>query len=182
MVMIERKATYFTEPGPVNTENVIKAVANRIDEGDIKMVIVASTTGSTGVKFANAFKDKVKVLVVSHEKMNPKLKGEIIKLGGIAIDGTHLPLHEKNIDKVRNTLYAMGQGFKVAVEIALIAADKGALRPYEDVVSVAGTDRGADTALVLRATSTKEIFDKDYNKRLAIKEVIAMPLNKRWWD
>ena len=182
MAKVERKTTYFAKPGPANTKDVIDAVADRVKEGGIKTVVVASTSGSTGVKFASAFKGKVKVLAVSHEKMDPKFKDRIVKLGGIAIDGTHLPLHKRNMDKMRNTLYILGQGFKVAVEVALIAVDKGILKPYEDVIAVAGTDRGSDTALVLRATSTKEIFDRDHSKRLAVKEVIAMPLDKRWWD
>lgn len=182
MVKVERRTTYFAKPGPSNTQDVVNAVANRVNEGDIKTIVVASTSGKTGVKFANMFKDKVKVLVVSHEKMDPKFKDRINKLGGTAIDGTHLPLHKRNMDKIRNTLYALGQGFKVAVEVALIAVDKGVLNPYEDVIAVAGTGRGSDTALVLRATSTREIFDKDCSKRLAVKEVIAMPSNKSWWD
>lgn len=182
MAKVKRTITYFDEPGPANTQDVINAVVERIQEGDIKAVVVASTSGSTGVKFAGALKNKVKLLAVSHEKMDPKFKEEITKLGGVAIDETHLPLHRRGMDKVRNTLYSLGQGFKVAVEVAMIAVDKGALHPYEDVIAVAGTDRGSDTAVVLRATSSKEIFDEDHNKRLATKEIVAMPLNKKWWD
>lgn len=38
-----------------------------------------------------------------------------------------LPLHKRGMDKIRNTLYMLGQGFKVAVEVILIAVDKGVL-------------------------------------------------------
>lgn len=82
MAKVERKTTYFAKPGPANTKDVIDAVADRVKEGGIKTVVVASTSGSTGVKFASAFKGKVKVLAVSHEKMDPKLKDRIVKLGG----------------------------------------------------------------------------------------------------
>ncbi|MCX8182960.1 MAG: hypothetical protein N3F08_00865 [Crenarchaeota archaeon] len=173
---------YFAEPGPLNTGKVVKAVAERIGKGNLAKVVVASTSGRTGVKFAKALKGKAQVIVVSHEKMDPKLKGKISSLGGIAEDGTHLPLHGKGMDKVRDAFYTLGQGFKVALEVILIAADKGLVKPYEDVVGVGGSGEGADTAVVARATPTKEIFSSDKSKRLEVREIICMPLKKKWWD
>lgn len=182
MSKIEKSIIYFRKYGPENTDNVIKAVYERIKEKDINTVIVASTSGETGLKFAKALKDIAKVIAVSYEEMNPKFKEEIVKLGGIAIDETHLPLHGKGMDDIRNAFYALGQGFKVAIEVILIAADKGIINLYEDVIGVGGTNRGADTAIVARSTTTKEIFSKDENKKLEVREVIAMPLKKMWWE
>ncbi len=39
---------------------------------------------------------------------------------------------------------------KVALEIASMAAEVGLLPPGEEAIAVAGTDDGADTAVVLR--------------------------------
>ncbi len=178
----EKNVIYFENYGPENTDDVIKIVSRRVEEKDINIVVVASTSGATGAKFAQALKNKAKVIAVSYEKMNSKFKEEIIKLGGIAIDETHLPLHKKGMDDIRNSFYTLGQGFKVAVEVILIAADKGIIKLYEDVIGVGGTDKGADTAIVARATTTKEIFSKDKNKKLEVREIIAMPLKKMWWE
>lgn len=60
--------------------------------------------------------------------MNPKFKEKIIGLGGFAVDDTHLPLHTWEMDKVRDALYTLGQGFKVVVEVILIAADKNLVK------------------------------------------------------
>jgi len=179
---VKRLVTYFEEPGPQNTESAIEAVARRIEEGGVDTVVVASTSGRTGVKFAEALKGKAKVVAVSHERMDPQLKRKITELGGVAIDGTHLPLHEKGMDDVRNAFYTLGQGFKVAVEVILIAADKGVIELYKDVIGVGGTGEGSDTAIVARATRTKEMFSADKSKKLEIREVLAMPLKKMWWD
>jgi len=162
--------------------DVLKAVARRLEGGDIDTVVVASTSGRTGVKFAEALKGKANVIAISHEDMDSKLKASIAKMGGVAADKTHLPLHEKGMDKIRDTFYTLGQGFKVTVEVILIAADKGLIKPYRNVIGVAGTGGGADTAIVARATSTKEIFSEDAEKKLEIREIIAMPLKKKWWD
>ncbi|MEM2931154.1 MAG: pyruvate kinase alpha/beta domain-containing protein [Thermoproteota archaeon] len=182
MAKRSKGAKYFAEPGPGNTGKVIKAVAERVEKGDIAKVVVASTSGRTGARFAKALKSKAQVVAVSHEKMNPRLKEKIRGLGGIAEDGTHLPLHGRGMDKVRDAFYTLGQGFKVALEVILIAADKGLVKPYEDVIGVGGSGEGADTAVVARATRTKEIFSSDKSKRLEVREVICMPLKKKWWD
>lgn len=179
---MDKVSVYFAEPGPENTDEVLKAVARRVGEGDIKTVVVASTSGRTGVKFVDAFKGKAEVTTISHMKMNPELKEGTIKMGGVAADETHLPLHERGMDDVRKTLYTLGQGFKVAVEVILIATDKGLIEPYRDVIGVAGSGEGADTAIIARSTTTKEIFSKDPAKRLGVREIIAMPLKKKWWE
>lgn len=181
MTKLEKVSINFVEPGSENTDDMVEAVARRVKEGDIETVVVASTSGRTGVKFAEALKDKADVIAISYRKMNPELKEGIAKLGGVAVDETHVPLHEKGMDDVRNTLYILGQGFKVAVEVILIAADKGLIELCRDVIGVGGSGKGADTAIVARSTTTNEIFSKDSSKKLEVRDIIAMPLKKKWW-
>jgi hypothetical protein len=133
MNAIERKIVYFNNSGPKNSEKVIEAVKERIANGDITTVIVASTSDRTGAKFAEALKGLAKVVVVSHEEMSPAHKRKIIECGGKAFDKTHLALHSKGMDDVRRSYYAFGQGFKVAVEVILIASDRDAVELGEDV-------------------------------------------------
>jgi len=181
VVKLEKFSVYFTEPGPENTDDVVKAVAERVENGDIKIVIVASSSGKTGAKFAEALKGKAKVIAIAGRKMNREFKGKLVELGGVAFEEGPLVLQKVDMNDVRNTLYILGQGFKVAVEVILIAVDKGLIKPYSDVIGVGGSGDGADTAIVARSTFTKEIFDKDPSKRLEVKEIIAMPLKKKWW-
>jgi len=178
---VKKMVEYFIDPGSQDTEEVMESVKRRITNGSINRVVVASTSGETGTKFAKELKGSAIVIAVSHEEMNADYRHQITKHGGKAIDKTHLALHAKGMDDVRKTFYTFGQGFKVAVEVILIAADKGELDLYEDVVGVGGTGKGADTAIVARATTSKEIFSNDDNKKLEIREIIAMPLKKHWW-
>jgi len=113
--------------------------------------------------------------------MNPQYKQHIIESGGTPIDRTHLPLHAEGMDAIRETFRAFGQGLKVAVKVILIAADKGQVPLYHDVIGVGGRGRGADTAIVARATTTKEAFSKNVTKKLEIREILAMPVRKKWW-
>ena len=182
MTGVEKTITYFSEPGSENTNEVIKAVIRRVEERGIKTVVVASTSGDTGVKFAKALKGKANTVVVPEpEKMKPELRSEIVKLWGIVVDATNLPLHGRGMDRVRNAFYALGQGFKVSIEVILMATDKGAIKPYEAVVGVGGSGKDSDTAIIARSTTTKETFSGEPSKKLEVTEIIAMPLQKKWW-
>ena len=70
---------------------------------------------------------------------------------------------------VRDTLYRFSQGMKVAVECILMAADAGLLDMDEEVIAVAGTDSGADTAVVC-----KPAYPRTFHQ-LEIREVLAKP-------
>jgi hypothetical protein len=65
----------------------------------------------------------------------------------------------------------MGEGTKVCVEITLMAADAGLIPVDKDIVAIAGTGRGADTALRIKPANTARFFD------LKIKEILAKPCN-----
>lgn len=69
---------------------------------------------------------------------------------------------------IADTLRLFGQGLKVAVEISVMAADAGALTG-NDAVSVGGTARGADAALVLKPANQSDFFD------MRIREIICKP-------
>jgi hypothetical protein len=59
---------------------------------------------------------------------------------------------------------------KVCVEIILMAANAGLIRQGEDVISIGGTDIGADTAVVIRSSTSLD-FDN-----FQVREIICKPL------
>jgi len=73
---------------------------------------------------------------------------------------------------IAHTLYRFSQGMKVAIEITLMAADAGLIPINEEIIAIAGTDKGADTALVLKPAYTNEFFN------LEVREIIAIPRHK----
>lgn len=181
MGFLERKVVYFGDPGPQNSGKVREAVEQRIAEGDVRVIVVASTSGDTGAKFARALKGAATVIAVSYEEMKPTYKRQILEYDGKAFDKTHLALEAKEMDDVRRSYKVFGQGFKVAVEVILIASDIGAVELHKDVIGVGGTGNGADTAIIARATTSKDIFTENKAKKLEIREIIAMPVRKHWW-
>jgi hypothetical protein len=75
------------------------------------------------------------------------------------------------LELIANTLRLLGEGTKVCVEIVVMAADAGLIPFDRDVIAIAGTDRGADTALVVKPANASTFFD------LKVRETIAKPRN-----
>lgn len=202
--VIKREVYYFDEPGEENTQLVIEAVSWRLEAGGIKKVIVASTSGETATQFARSLKGKAELLCVSEAPyrrewgeewpcIKQEFRQELERLGVTIIDKAPYVFHNSVLETahwsgafperlVKETLYCFGQGMKVAVEVVLIGVSCGYVTPYEDVISVGGSGKGADTAIMLRATYPACLFDKDPAKRLEIREIIAMPVGKKWWE
>ena len=202
--VVKRQVYYFDEPGEGNTRFVIEAVSQRLETGGISKVIVASTSGQTVLKFAHSLKGKAELICVSEAPyrrewgeewpcLKQECRQELERLGVAIIDRAPYVFHNSVSEAarwagafperlVKETLYAFGQGMKVAVEVVLIAVSCGYMTPYQDVIGVGGSGKGADTAIILRATYPASLFDKDQTKRLEIKEIIAMPVSKRWWE
>jgi len=195
-----RKDVYFDEPGEHNTGDVIEAVKERVTDTGIGHVVVASTRGKTAVKLAECLGTLAQVIAVSEPQyvkewgakwpvMEPEYVKRLAELNVTVLDKAPYVFHSSVLENskwpqmtpetlLREAFYALGQGFKVAVEVVLTAVACGVLEPYQDVIGIGGTSRGADTALVLRATYPAMVFSKDVNKRLEIREIIAMPRYK----
>ncbi|MGQ9618767.1 MAG: pyruvate kinase alpha/beta domain-containing protein [Candidatus Aminicenantia bacterium] len=181
---------YFEREGAINTDSTLRLAKERTFELGIKNIVVASTSGRTGVKASEIFKG-LNLIVVSHstgfagKNVQEMLQGnrEIIeKNGGKVLTTTHAfggvgravrrKFKTYEIEEIiANTLRVFGEGTKVAIEISLMAADAGFIKVEEETISIAGTDYGADTALILLPVNAQDFFD------LKVLELICKPRN-----
>jgi hypothetical protein len=199
---VQRKSIiYFDAPGFGNTASVIEIVRERLETGDIEAVVVPATTGKTADLFFCELKGKAEVVTVSENEafsackrianQDQGLLGKLIrkrletlpeetnrKIRRETLDMTFLPFCGETYVAVSETIYAFGQGMKVAVEISVAAVEIGKAKPYSKVIAVGGTGEGADTAIVARTSSQSEAFGRDPRKRLSVHEILAMPIEK----
>jgi len=178
---IVRTDYYFEKPGPDNTKDVVEALSKRLEETGIKTVVVASDSGETALEIGKKIDGKAKLVVISMETVKKGIRVALEKMGAIIYENCVPAFRAKNLGYMKNTYYTLGQGFKVAVEVVVMAASEGAVKSGEDVIGVGGTGEGADTALIVKAALPEDILGEDIGKRLEIREVIAMPLVKKWW-
>ncbi len=201
-----RKVYYFDEPGKQNTEEVIEAVKDAIKETKVDCLIIASTSGETALKFANALKnEKVRMICVSEPPsrqiwedewpcVNPTIREELEKHGVTIIDRVPYKFHDSVLEMARwytpipehivgDTLaFVGGQGLKVAIEIMFMTVQAGYVKPNKEVIAAAGYGGGADTAVIVKTCFPENLFSPDVEKRLEIREILAMPRKKRYWD
>ena len=194
--MVKRTVHYFEEFGPQNTEETIKAAKKAASDLGLRYVVVASGSGSTGVKVAEAFSgSNVKVIVVTEYagavEFTEENRTRLEKLGATIVTGIHALLSPaESITKlykgycsentiITEVLRRFSQGTKVAAEIVVMATDAGAIPVGEDVIAIAGTGDGADTALVIRSCNAYSFFDPKTG--IEFREIVAMPRKKKFW-
>jgi hypothetical protein len=190
MRSVERKTVYFETPGKQNTESVLELVKDYAQAEGTRDIVVASTTGETGVEASSLFRG-FNVVVVSHHvgfqergvwELKEENRRKILKNGAKILTATHaLSGVERAIRKkfatimplelVAHTLRLFGEGTKVCVEITIMAADAGLIPVDREVIAIGGTGRGADTALVMKPATASRFFN------LEIREIIAKPRN-----
>lgn len=180
---------YFDKPGAENTEHTIRIAIEAARDRGIGHLVVATTTGKSALELARAAKDRdVKIVAVTHNvgfseegksELDPAIREELEKTGHAVLTGT---MATRNINKaisaktggysqteiINATLRMFGQGMKVCPEITAMAADSG-LVPFGDVIAIAGTGRGWDTAAVIRANSSNRYFDQK------VREILCKP-------
>ena len=180
---MEEKIVYFEKPGKENTAKVLQLVKEKAQARGIKKVVLASTRGDTARAAAAAFEEAGLHLVVvpwqcgfrDTQPFPQELVTELQGKGHRVYFGTMLFHTEEfygiNTPKVMaNLLRIFGQGIKVCVEIIMMSCNGGCINPGEQIIAVAGSAAGADTAIVATASSSSKMAG------LRVHEIICKPL------
>jgi hypothetical protein len=174
-----RETMRWVRSGPDCTAATVALAVRRAGERGIDRIVVASNTGATAEAVRRAAPPSVRVVCVSHQvgfrapgedEMPAEARRALAEAGVPVLTTTHflagvdralrmMQGGHHPADVVAMTLRMLGQGLKVAVEIAVMAADAGLVPPGLDLVSVGGTGRGADTAAVIRPAHGQSFFD-----------------------
>jgi hypothetical protein len=184
------KILYFGKTGRENTDATLAFARERAEALGIRQIVVASTHGYTAKRARILFTGlDVEIIAVNicagfddlGWTMTPAERNELEDLGIKVLTTIHA-LGDDVSDAlsntapnriVRETLYTFCQGMKVSVEVALMAADADLLDMEAEVIAIAGTGEGADTALVLKPAYTRKF------RQLEIREILAKPRNLR---
>jgi hypothetical protein len=188
---LQTTCTYFETTGEENTDRTLALVGARLAALELDTVLVASTTGATALRAAEHLHD-AHIIAVTHatgfrepdlQQLTPEMRTRLTDAGVELLTCQHalggvgravrkqLGGHQAN-EIIAHTLRCFGQGTKVAVEIALMAADAGRVSTQAPVISVGGSGRGADTAVLLQPVNAQRFFD------IQPMEIICMPSPK----
>lgn len=188
MKELNTQTTYFSRPGPDNTDRTLELAYGRASALGLRTALVATNTGDTAVR-ASRVLHRVQVIAVTHstgfsepnvQELTCENRSLIEAAGGRvltcqhALGGVNRAVRKKlntyQLDEIiAFTLRLFGQGIKVVAEISLMAADAGLVRTDVPMLAIAGSGGGADTAAVLLPTNAQTFFD------LKILEIICRP-------
>lgn len=187
---MERRVLYFERPGKENTEACVRLVTNIVREEGYRHVVVASTTGETGVLFAEALSGtRTNLVVVTHSygykepnaiELGEDARKKILSSGARILTATMITHSLETSFSTRfqglyptmivaQSLRRFGEGPKVCCECVMMAVDAGLIPEGEEIISVAGTARGADTVMIVRSAASKRFLD------LRVLEILAKP-------
>jgi hypothetical protein len=188
MPEIAAQCIYFTRAGPANTARTLELARARAEALGIQKILVATTSGATGVQAGQTLQG-LEVVVVTHstgfpgpdiQELTAKNRAAIESAGATILTCQHAfggvgravrkKLGTYELEEIMAfTLRTFCEGIKVVAEMTLMAADAGLVRTDEPVIAIAGTGRGADTAAILKPTHAQTFFD------LRFLEIICMP-------
>lgn len=187
--MATRQVEYFEKAGQANTDKCIE-IARQLVDASCRNIVVASTTGETGVNIARSLHGLgANLVIVTHSagfkepnslELTIENEKEIRRLGGRIFTGTILT-HSLETSLaaqfsglyptmlIAQSLRRLGEGVKVACEIVMEACDAGLIPEEEEVVALAGTARGADTVVIIRSAASNRFL------KLKVLEILAKP-------
>lgn len=194
---IARPTFYFRHRGEVNTEKALELARDRALELKIQKMVVASETGRSALKALKVLKDTdIKLIVATHPPATttgPKgeipiglsrpeyrhVKRHLEAQGAVVIQGTRpfggvgralgwkAAVPATFVDE---TLELFSSGTKIAIEVAVMVTDSGAVEAGETVITLGGTYKGLDTALVVKTAYSYNLFTE-----FEVLEIIAKP-------
>ena len=186
----ESKIFYFDSKGQINTDKTLDIALECCRERKMQKIVVASSTGETALKLHKKAPTEIDIIAVTYsagsrfpEEVEQffknqdeiRAKGITIVRGMHALSATEKAFQNKYktgmmpLNIVADSLRMFCHGVKVCVEIAIMAAEAGHITPDQEVVAIAGSHRGSDTAVVLKPAYAANMFETK------IRALLCMP-------
>lgn len=193
----EKSIYYFDFCGEQNTKTVLELAQKRAEELNINKVIIASETGESALKAVNILDTEIIVVTsalgtkVEHTGMGDlhigipddtifkKLEKKCTMVRGTdPFHNINAPFRTMTPEKiVRGILHCISSGMGVCMLSVMMATDQGVLTSGEEIISCAGSFLGLDTACVVRASNSVDLFNPE---GLVIHEIICKPRDPKY--
>ncbi|MFX0123550.1 MAG: pyruvate kinase alpha/beta domain-containing protein [Candidatus Hodarchaeota archaeon] len=185
------ESIYSEKPGRKNTLGTLKKAFSTAKELNIDTIVVSSTTGESALETIKIFDESYQLIIVTHqdgfrdignefpvsikEEILQKRPSTIFHTGTHAFAGLERSFRIKHktwlpIEMIAITLRkCFGEGTKVTMEMAIMVSDAGLIDTTKEIISIAGTGRGLDTAWIIKPSYSNKLFE------LKMKVLICKP-------
>ena len=166
----------------MNTEQVIQEAIKYAKENDINHIVIASVTGASLPELCRYFDGNIICVTHAYGYKTPgecefpaQLRAQYEAKGVKFVTAAHvLSGAERGISNVFKGMYPLeimaqtlrmfGAGTKVGVECAIMALDAGCVPFGQKVISLGGTGRGLDSAIVVTPGYAQRVFSTHIHK------------------
>ena len=166
----------------MNTEQVIQEAIKYAKENDINHIVIASVTGASLPELCRYFDGNIICVTHAYGYKTPgecefpaELRAQYEAKGVKFVTAANvLSGAERGISNVfkgmypveimAQTLRMFGAGTKVGVECAIMALDAGCVPFGQKVISLGGTGRGLDSAIVVTPGYAQRVFSTHIHK------------------
>ena len=185
---METTTVYFEKKGPQNTDETLQLAKERADALGIKDIVIASYSGDAGAKASRVFggynlvvvggvvgfKEPNKMSMLPENRTAIENNGGKVILAGHAFGMIGRAINNKfgaiQVDEViAHVLRLFSSGVKVGCEISCMASDAGLIEVGKEIVAIAGSIKGSDSAIVIKPSNTHTFFET------RILEIICKP-------
>ena len=187
MNKMRQSITYYMEKGKHNTRDVLELSKARALELGIKHVVVATSHAFTPVMAAEVFEGTdIELIAVGLSAsfrehawdMTEEETAKVLACGVKVVKNMHA--FSAGVEEafyggkalqhvVGDTLSIICQGMKVSVEVAIMAAEAGFIPVDKEIISISGTDGGADTSIVMLPNYARKF------KKIEVLEILCKP-------
>ena len=167
---------YFDRTGKINTQKTADLALQAARERGIGHIVIASNSGESAKILAGkgpkivcvtqvyGFSEKGKNAMLAETMASLTAEGIQIVTASHVLSGVERSLSTVfggvyPAEIMAHTLRMFGQGTKVAVEVAVMALDAGLIPFGERIISIGGTGRGADTALIMTPSHAQYVLE-----------------------
>lgn len=196
--VFESGILYCEHPGEVNTEDVLRYGRARAEQLGLRTAIVPTDSGRSALRAVRVFRGSgVRLIVVTTPPcktwgpsgelpsgvLDAAVRQALRSAGAELVQGT-MPFAGLGSGRhgsvtwqqevVQWVLGVFGEGTKIAIQVALMAADAGMVPEGEEVLSFGGTYKGLDSSLVV-----KTCLSWNFLSRFEVLEVVAKPRRPR---
>lgn len=169
--MIEEKEYKFDKPGIHNTDELMKIVKSEIDRNsNISDIIISTTTGYTAKKAEEILGMNRKLMFCGQDiskefSMDNSMK-KYLKEKYKYFEIPRQYLKTKIGKEAVQILRSVSQGFKVCIEMLHFLENNGQMKNDEEYILIAGTLKGADTAILVKYNNLTNYY---------IKQILCRP-------
>ena len=162
----------FEKAGIKNTEDVFYIVKKNMDDCTQYVVVISSTTGYTARIAERFFDGNVKIIICKQDISDEySMKKDVLEELEAKYQVVDIPLKylQSKIGSVgAKVLRKISQGTKVCFELMEYLCEKDMLPKVNKVIVIAGTLKGADTAIIFNRKGLDDYY---------VEEILCLPHN-----